>query len=336
MLKNVVKKDRGKRRLTDLIGVDFSTTATKVVRLKSAKGAYSLAGLDLLPPVDFKETAKRIELPRNMSTYYGCLAYTAPSAVVRIVNTPLAANEEMVPDSKLRELLNVTNDYRIFANLIRRGKGRQDSSLLAAAIPNDDARFLINMFPSGPPAPASLEISGLAFVSAFLNARSLECAEKAVCLLEAGETITHFVFLNKCEVVLVGKMPFGAASLRKKLASDLGVDDDLAANILSDRSINISSSLGSVMDPFIKQISISKDFIERHLGCKVPEIYVSGGLSMLHSWTNEVGNMLNAEAKRWSPFENIECDPEILSEEMKAQAPRFAAVMGAAIGGLSE
>lgn len=332
MIKKLTKTDHSKR-LTDLVGVDFSTTATKVVRIKLSKGAYSLTGLDLLPAIDFNETAGRLELPRNMVTYYGCLAYTSPAAVVRMVNTPMAASDETIPEAKLRELLNVTPEYRVSARLIKRGSGRQDSSLLVAAIPDDDARFLLNMFPSGPPAPASLEVSGLAFVSAFLNARGDECKNETVCLLEAGETISHFVFLHKGAVVLVGKMPFGAQTLRKKLAADLGVDDELAASILNDRSINISSSLKSVLDPFIKQISISKDFIERHQSCRISKVYVSGGLSLLTSWTAEVGQMLNADVGIWSPLENIEFDSEIVPEDMQSQITRFSAAIGAAIGG---
>lgn len=205
--------------------------------------------------------------------------------------------------------------------------------MLAAAIPEDDIRFMLNMFPAGPPAPASLEVSGLSFVSAFLHARGKECSDSTVCLLETGETISHFVFLNKGEVVLVGKMPFGARTLRTQLSSDLGVDDDLASSILNDRSINISSSLSKVLSPFIKQISISKDFIERHQGNKVSSIYVSGGLSLLPSCNAELGQMLNSEIKRWNPLENITCDPEILTPEMQEQATRFSAAIGAAIGG---
>lgn len=333
MMKKKIKKTRTQQRFSDLVGVDFSSTATKVVRLKESKGELSLAGIDLLPAVDFGTAASRIDLPRNITAYYGCLSYTGTAAVVRMINTNLAESENLVSDSKLRELLNVTDDFRVSARLIKRGKGRQDSSLLAAAIPEDDIRFLLNMFPAGPPAPASLEVSGLAFVSAFLHARGAECAEDTVCLLETGETISHFVFLNKGEVVLVGKMPFGTQTFRNQLSTDLGVDDDLAASILNDRSINISSSLSKVLEPFIKQLSISKDFIERHQGCRVARIYISGGLSLLPSWSKELQQMLHSEIARWNPLENITCDPEILTQEMKEQATRFSAAIGAAIGG---
>jgi Tfp pilus assembly PilM family ATPase len=336
MIKKVMESSRSQRRFSDLVGIDFSTTSTKVVRLKKSKGDISLVGIDLLPALDFGSPSGRLELPRNMCAYYGCFAYSGPSAVARMVNSPLEAEREALSEAKLRELLNVEDNFRVGASLVKRGKGRQDSSFLAAAIPQADIQFLLDTFPSGSPAPASIEVAGLSCVSAFLNARGDSVSNEAVCLLESGESASHFVFLNQGQVTLVGKLSFGARMIREKVAVDLGVDDELAATILNDRSINISSSLDSVIAPFLKQLSISKDFIERHQGCRVTKVFVSGGLSLLPNWSNEVGRMLNAEAMQWSPFENIQYDSDVIPDFIDKQATRFSAAIGAAIGGFEE
>lgn len=320
--------------MSSFVGVDFSTTATKVARIKKDGEEFVLMGVELLPAVDFGVPAQRIELPRNMISNYGCLAYTGNTSVVRVVNTPLSDGQEELPDQKLRELLNVGKEYRVSADLLKKGKGRQDSSFLAAAIPEDDVQFLLNMFPAGPPAPASVEVSGLSFMSAFFNARRNECQDEAVCLIEVGESVSHFVFLNKGEVVLVGKFNFGGRALREKVSKDLGVDDELAGTILTDQSINISTTMSDVMTPFLKQLSISKDFIERHQGCRISKTYVSGGLSLLPNWSSAVEPMLKTPVVSWSPFENLRYDhPDIVSEEFSSQATRFSAAIGAAIGG---
>jgi Tfp pilus assembly PilM family ATPase len=271
-----------------------------------------------------------------MTSNYGCLSYSRPESVVRLINTPLPAGDETLPDAKLRELLSVGEDFRVSARLVKRAKGRQDSSLIVVAVPQDDVAFMLNMFPAGPPAPASLEISGLSFISAFMHARGRECANDAVCLIESGEMSSTYVFLNQGQVVLIGKMNFGSRTLRNKLAEDLGVDEELARSILNDRSINISSSLNTVLDPFLKQVSISKDFIERHQGCRVGKLYLSGGLSLLPSWSAEVGQMLQINADSWDPFENISYDPDLLSPDIKLEATRFSAAIGAALGGFEE
>lgn len=336
-IKKAINGSRLQQRAPNLIGVDFSTTATKVVRIKKNKTDLVLMGIDLLPVIDFGAAARRIELPRNMAAHYGCLAYTGTSSVVRMVNAVLPEGQTELPDQKLRELLNVEDDYRVSATLAKRGQGRQDSSFLAAAIPEDDVQFLLSMFPSGPPAPASVEVSGLSFVPAFLNARGDECRDEAVCLIEAGDAVSHFVFINKGVVALVGKFGFGGSTLREKVAQDLGVDDELAGTILTDQSINVSTTMTDVMTPFFKQISISKDFIERHQNCRISKMYVSGGLSLLPHWSSLVEQMLHAEVLFWSPFENMQYDhPNIIPEHLAPQATRFAAAVGAAIGGLEE
>lgn len=329
-------RGRSKKRYAELVGVDFSTTATKVVRLKKGRNELSLVGMDLLPAVSFTEPAAKVEIPRNLVTNYGCVAYSALSSVVRMVNAPLPADEEKLPLEELRKMLNVEGDFRVSSKLVKRGSGRSESSFLAAAIPDSDVRFVLDSFPSGSPAPASVEIAGLSFIPAFLNARSVEAEKDSICLLETGESVSHFVFLNKGVIGLVGKLSFGVRSIREKLAEDLGVDDELAGSILHDRSINISSSLRSVMEPYLKQLTISMDFLARHQGSRVSRLYASGGLCLVPSWAEEVESMMNLKVVKWSPLENIHYDAGQIGAEMEAQATRFSAAIGAAIGGFEE
>ena len=64
-------------------------------------------------------------------------------------------------------------------------------------------------------------------------------------------------------------------------------------------------------------------------------MYVSGGLSLLPHWSSLVEQTLHAEVQFWSPFENMQYDhPNIIPEHLAPQATRFAAAVGAAIGGL--
>ncbi|MEI6891704.1 MAG: hypothetical protein V5783_05980 [Pontiella sp.] len=334
MFKKVTSERHAHSRFSDLIGIDFSTTSTKVVRLKQDTEGLTLMGFDMLPPINFKEKAVRLPIVRTLSSNYCCLAYTGSQSVVRMIHTYIDAEVEVLPDLKIRESLNVAEEFRVSAQLIKRGQGREDSSFLAAAIPNDDAKHLMELFPSGPPSPLSLEISGLSFVHAFLHARGKECAGSTVCLLDAGETVCHCVFLTNGLVTRVGKMPVGAKMLRKKVAKDLGVDDELATRILEDASINISSSISELLAPFIKQLAISKEFIERHQGGRISQVYVSGGLSLFPSWGIEVGQLLGMSCQMWSPLERIESESAGIPVDKLNQVTRFSGAIGAAIGGL--
>ena len=307
-----------------------------MVRLKKTIHGVALTGIDLLPPVDFNSAPVPIQIPRSLNANYACLSYTAPEATIRVINTPLRADQSLPSDAELKELLSVTDDFRVASMLLRSGKARQAASLLAAAVPHKKVSFMLNMFQSGPPAAASLEVAGLATIAAFLHSRGEECADEPVCLIDTGETMSTFAFLRGSTVLLVGKQSFGCRVLRDKICQDLEVDNELAMSILRDRSISISSSLASVLLPFIKQISISKDFVERHEKCLIRKIYISGGLSLLPNWDHEIGDRLNSSVLRWSPLENIQTNHVQLSEEISAQATRFTAAIGAALGGLNK
>ncbi|MBN2702692.1 MAG: pilus assembly protein PilM [Pontiellaceae bacterium] len=333
---NAALKKRVQRKCNIFLGVDFASTATKIVRLKRSGDSVTLMGAALLPPVDLS-AAVRPELPRKMNAYYGCLSYSGKNAAIRVLHTPLRAGETEPSDDKLRELLSVKSDFRVASTLLQQGKGRQDSTLLGVAVPKADVDCFLSMFSAGPPAPASLEVSGLAAISAFLHARGAECQNEVVCLIEVGENISTFAFLNRDEVFLVGKHNFGLRTLRERLIKDLGVDAELAATILKDRSINISSSLAGVQEAFIKQLSVSKDFVERHENCKITKTYLSGGLSLFSFWPQEIEQRLNTSAHVWSPLENIQLSSaDVMPRELQDQATRFTAAIGAALGGLME
>ncbi len=118
-VKKRLEESPARRRSVDMVGVDFSTTATKVVRLKKMKDEIHLMGVDLLPAVDFSVAAQRIELPRNLAAHYACLAYSGPDSIIRMVNAPLSKDETTLREGKLRELLNVKDDYRVSSRLIK-------------------------------------------------------------------------------------------------------------------------------------------------------------------------------------------------------------------------
>lgn len=332
MLTDLISRRRQQSQFSDLVGVDFAATATKVVRLKKSKGALLLTGLELLPPVDLKSDHGPLELSRNMTAKYGCLAYTGTRAIVRMINT--SAPEGKLSDEQIRKLLNVSEEYRVSASLVNTAAGGREASFLAAAIPEEDAANMLAQFPAGPPAPASLEVAGLSFITAFLQARGQELADTTVCLLECGEQISNFAFIAKGKPVLVGKLPLGAKLMKEKIAADVGLDEELAASILSDASVNISASVANVLGPPIKQLSISKDFIERHLGKRISSVYLSGGMSLMGGWTEQLSRMLGVKVESWNPLENIQYDTAAVPAELVGQITRFTAAVGAALGGM--
>jgi len=328
---------RTQRKVSDLVGVDFSITGTKVVRLKKMKGGrISLVGIDLLPALDLTASKCSLKLSKQLTTHYVNLVYSGKEAVARVLNVPLPAGEEMLSDEKLRELLNVSEEYRVSAGLLKRESGRKDSMFLAAAIPESIIKTVLSSFETGAPALASIEVAGLAFISSFLHAQGDKVKKEAVCIVEYGESTTYFAFLNQGMVLLVGRFDFGGAVMRNKISKDLGVDEDLTKTVIVDRSIDVSSLIMEAMMPILKQLSISKDFVERHQSCEISKLYISGGTHQLSCWTEEVAKYLQVEVIPWNPLENIYCAKGVIPESFSDKIASFSVAVGAAIGGLEE
>jgi len=328
---------RTQRKVSDLLGVDFSSTGTKVVRLRKAKGGQiSLVGIDLLPALDLTASKCSLKLPKQLVTHYANLVYSGKEAVARVLNVPLPPDEDMLPDEKLRELLNVSEEYRVSAGLLKRASGRKDSMLLAAAIPESIIKTVLSSFEVGSPALASVEVAGLAFISAFLYAQGERVKDEAVCIVEYGESTTYFAFLNQGMVLLVGRFDFGGAVMRDKISKDLGVDEDLTKTIIVDRSIDVSAFIIEAMTPILKQLSISKDFVERHQSCEISKLYISGGTNQLSCWTQEAAKYLQVEVLPWNPLENINYAKGVIPDSLSDKISSFSVAIGAAIGGLEE
>jgi Tfp pilus assembly PilM family ATPase len=88
------------------------------------------------------------------------------------------------------------------------------------------------------------------------------------------------------------------------------------------------------MSPFLKQLSISKDFIERHQGCRISKAYVSGGCALIPHLSTVLGQELQSEVVLWNPLEKIRYERGAIPKTLAGQGSRFAAAIGAAIGGL--
>ena len=65
--------------------------------------------------------------------------------------------------------------------------------------------------------------------------------------------------------------------------------------------------------------------------------YGIGGLSLVQPWLSVLKQMLHTDVVFWSPFENVQLDhPNVIPDDISGQATRFAAAMGAVIGGLED
>lgn len=324
-------KEQAQRKLSSLLALDFAGSGVKAVRLKKNKGRIILTGAEVLPPMN-PDSWERPELPKTLSAYYAAICASSPEAQLRVFGHAMQEGEKL--QDVIRGNLSVSEEYRVAGRVLIEGKGKREGSILGVAIPEEVVGRYLELFASGAPAPHSMELSGLAAFNAFLFNRGKQTLNQTVCLLEIGMNYTYAAFLQKNKLQLVNRFDVGGESLRKQVQMTLGVDTEMAGTILSDGSVDVSAPVRAALSPFIKQLSIYREFVERQTKTPLSGVYLSGGEAVSTHWQNAVQDVTGLAPVAWNPFDKLDGVADVFPETLKGQESRFAAAVGAALAGL--
>ena len=320
---------------SDVIGLDIATTGVKAVRMKKTSDGLLVTGAAILPAIALDggdESQKPVlAIPKNLLTNYCAIAMSGDGSSVRILSLQ-GQNAAQIDEDRVREQVGLGQDYRVGFAVAVAGKGKQETKLLVVGMPEKEAKSVLDLVAVGAPAPCALELSGLSSLSAFLYGPGKAHEQDAVAVIDAGARLTFMALFNKGVLVLVRKFDLGSETIVTKVQQQLSVDRDTARGVISDGSFDISQSVRAVMDPFLRQLTISKDFVERREDCRVVKCYLSGGTSLSRYWMEEIRNATGVDSELWNPFGNLQMADGTYPAELAGQEPRFAAAVGVCLG----
>ncbi len=326
----------------DVVGLDFGTTGLKCVRLKKTPAGIILVGADIIAPVLFPSDPESLPnppalvLPKALQASYGALALPSDQAIIKVLSFPgeftAETEHQIVPHMGLEKPDLFRINYKILIN----GHARSESRVLAAGYPSAQAAFAPRLFPLGPPAPCSIEISGLATLSAFMNRQDRKGTTETVGHLEIGEKSSLFSLFTRSVPVLIRKFDFGVDSVMNQVRQGLGVSPQVAIDIVSSGSIDISHWVSEAAQPFIKQLLVSRDFVERRENCRIRQFFLSGGGGAFAPLRKEVEVAFDLEFVTWNPLEDFSSETAILGKSVPGQECRLTAATGAALSVLEK
>lgn len=327
--------DRFKRRPQDVVGIDLSSSGTQVVRIRKNNDHDTVTAVGFFPEIPFppeEESPQPLTLPTPMKAKYACITIPADGAIVKLLSFPGAFDDSGI--DKLVESLGVENvdDYRIGYKIITEGHGKQESRVMGVAVPNTEIEAACAMLPTGLPAPFSIEIAGLATMSSFLHSPLPEIEAEAFAVMDFGPNRTSFAIFNRGNLALFRRFDVGAADVVRKVQSTLGVDHETAHGIISDGAFDISQAVNDVIGPIVKQMVVSRDFVERRENCHVKKLYTAGSLVKSRDSLDVVRSGLGVELDSWNPFDGFTVQESAVPDELQGQEWRFAAATGAVAG----
>lgn len=298
-----------------------------------------MLGADILPSVELGEnehpargkgSGAFINLPKRMFARNAAMCVPGDQSLVKLLSFPGKLSDD--PDPQIKALMGIQDRaYRVSYKTVGRVHGRpSETRLLALALPERTIESALAVFPSGTPAPVSVEMEGFAAVTAFMHGHEGDISNSAVALVHHESRSTFLFFFCRGQLVLIRKLDFGCCDLLDKVQQSLGVDSVTAENIVRDGSFDISQLVKDVAEPFIKQLVMSKHYVERRENCDVSRVFVAEDLS--GNWLKDLHSELAVEMKSWNPFDGLNALPAAMAGEYLKSPSRFAAAVGAALG----
>jgi Tfp pilus assembly PilM family ATPase len=324
----------------DVVSADISNTGIKLVHMKKGNDGISVIGADILPPSTFSEEnpeeLEPLELPPKLKGHYMSIAVSGEDSIVKLLSFPGAFQESSI--NKVIDSIGLEDisEHRIAYKIIVEGRGKSESRVLAVAVPDKHAKIGPMLFPVGRPAPFSLELSGLAAMTAFMKGPGTEYKDKAVGIMDFGDDASTFALFNKGDLALIRRFDIGTNTILDKVQETLGVDQETAQGIITDGAFDISQPVSEVMEPLVKQLIVSRDFVERREDCSVASIYASGGLVVSRDSLEEMRSAMGLEVKTWNPFDGLNVAANAIPENLNGQEWRFTAAVGACLATFDE
>lgn len=323
---------------SDIVGVDVGTSAIKIVRMRRNTGAPpTVLGAAILPYESAdgqSESASRFAVPQKLRARYACLAVTGRGAIIKLLSLP--GRFEAGAEEKILENLGIRNadQFRIAYRVLREGHGRSETRVLAVALPEEEAQRAMAPFATGLPAPLSLEISGLSTLTAFSAGPLLKQDEQATGLVEFGATSTFVSFFHRGNLLLVRQFEVGANEVVTRVQKSLGTDAETARGIINGGAFDVSQPVMEVCGPLIKQLAVSRDFVERREDCRVGSVFVSGGMTAAPSVVTELRNSLDVDVEQWNPLAAYPAAAGAVPPELVGQEWRLSGAVGACLATL--
>jgi Tfp pilus assembly PilM family ATPase len=307
-----------------------------MVRMKRTKEGLTILGASESPALVFSEgeegSLPRLHLSKRVRAKSAALTFTAQQSIIRLLNLPGFSQSAATADQTVREHVGLEKDFRLGYTVASQQRGRAEVSLVAVGVPEVQAANLLAL--PGSPSPVSVEVSALSSLTGFVRGPAAQVSNGPVGLVEAGAQVTCLTIFNQGAPVLLRKFDFGGDQILQRVQRQFGVDDETARNMLVDQSFDVSHSVQEVMGAFLRQLSISKEFVERKVGKSVVKWYAAGGLVLIPYWKNVVEGSVGQVVQPWNPLENLYMMPDAWPEALEGNEVRFSAAIGAAIGAL--
>lgn len=297
------KAKQKKPKITDVVGVDFGSTSTKLVRVRKSGAKFTLVDADVMPAFDLSgESSNTLSVPKKLAAPYAAACMGGEHSHLRFMFISSQLSDKRAIQQRVGKSLGLGKEYRVRHTIVEKGKDQLDHKVLASGIPDQEVRAVKQLFSNRKPSLISLENAGLSALNSFSHTPHVLETDGIVCYLEAGAFSSFISFFLDGELRLIRKFDHGSVHIQRRIQDVLNINEDDALTVLFEDATPLMDQTLDPIGNMIQEISISCKFVERNENASIQHVVASGGLSYSPYWSYTISEIMGADMEIWNPF----------------------------------
>lgn len=323
----------------ETLGVHSVDSQCRLAKVSADKSGLILRALSCVDiesrTVDEKVTLPPLDPETKSKTV--CIASDRTDILVGIPQ--ISGNAELRSRARVIERMGVQDPaaYRLgYQELSETATGPR--RIMAVAFPNSHIADLAGLMPDEKARPHAIVSAVLARLTAFHHSVGEENMDAGVLCVD--ETSTVLAMLSKGRPAIIRNFQIGFNNVLTCIQRGFGVDRETAQTITLDGAFDIAEAFSDAMTPLVRQVILSRDFVERHEGVTLKTIHICAPPMIMENLAAEIREAIDVETAPWSPIDGLRLRKKATSPstctEPCTEAWRYTAALGAAIGCLQE
>lgn len=297
----------GPRRLL-VLGFGSAVTRCAVLTRNQKQVRWERA-VDL-PPVDRDLAFDGSDLSgvlakENLHSEYLSVVYGGTGIGIRLLSFPGNPGDEEALNRQVTEALGVDSQTTsvVFQVVHQSSEGKpQEFAVLAASMPRPLVTGIRGMVAGAGMTPVSLVTPGVAAANLTRAFPELLETKQTTAFLDVEASGSILLLYRATDLVLARYFRFGADLIIQTLQSGTNLDHETAAKLFLSGSFDFSASVTPVVEPWLHQVSISLDFLERRYGSVVKELFLFGEGARSDVLEKMIRDRVQCPVTQWHPL----------------------------------
>lgn len=189
--------------------------------------------------------------------------------------------------------------------------------------------------------PLAVDVDAFALANAWEQARLSSGAEVAstdgvaTALVDVGASRTQINVLRGGETCFSREIGIGGMDMTKAISRRLNMDEADAEALKcnpGEREIEVSRTIGPVLEDLVAELNLSLDFVENREGVRVDEVKLSGGGVLAPGAVAYIEQATGRSAALWNPLEGMVVDSDRVDvAALESSSASLAVAMGLAV-----